>query len=232
MHLYVHTTFPNYTFALPPKFPPLYNYYTDGSFTPPKQIAPNTWCPKKASYGIYNPIKDLQISKCLPGLQNILRAELMAIYTVIQLSITTYMEEPIYIFTDSLNSLYLINTQLRHPSTHNNHPDKTILAKITEMLQTRTHPTHLHKVKAHSNITSNEIIDALAKRGSQKAHTLPAEPHEFAHSTPYYLHKDEWIGMHTTPYKGSIQNFQRYLYKYTTENHLTELAMNFSNIHK
>jgi hypothetical protein len=38
--------------------------------------------------------------------------------------------------------------------------------------------------------------------------------------------------MHTTPYKGPIRNFQRYLHKYTTENHLIELAMNFPNIHK
>jgi hypothetical protein len=127
--------FPNYTFALPQKFPPMYSYYTDGSFKPPKQVAPNTWRPEKASYGIYNPIKDLQISEHLPGLQNILRAELMAIYTAIQLSITTYREEPVYIFTDSLNSLYLINTQLQHPIAHNNHPDKSILEKITEMLQ-------------------------------------------------------------------------------------------------
>ena len=156
----------------------------------------------------------------------------MAIYIAIQLSITTYIKELVYIFTDSLNSLYLINTQLRHPSAHNNHPDKTILEKIMEMLQRRMHLIQLHKVKAHSNIIGNEIVDALAKRGSQKAHTLPIESHEFAHSTPYYLHKDEWIGMHTTPYKGSIRNFQRYLHKYTTKNHLTELAMNFSNIHK
>ena len=33
--------FPNYTFALPLKFPPDYSYYTDGSFTPPIQISPN-----------------------------------------------------------------------------------------------------------------------------------------------------------------------------------------------
>jgi ribonuclease HI len=158
--------FPNYTFALPQKFPPMYSYYTNGSFTPPKQVAPNTWRPEKASYGIYNPIKDLQISERLPRFQNILRAELMAIYTAIQLSITSYTEEPIYIFTDNLNSLYLINTQLRHPSAHNNPPDKTILEKIMEMLQRRTHPTQLHKIKAHSNITGNEIVDALAKRGN------------------------------------------------------------------
>jgi hypothetical protein len=36
----------------------------------------------------------------------------------------------------------------------------------------------------------------------------------------------------TTPYKGPIRNFQRYLQKYTTENHLTKLARNFHNIHK
>jgi hypothetical protein len=102
------------------------------------------------------------------------------------------------------------------------------------MLQTRIHPIHLHeyKVKAHSNITGNEIVDTLAKRGSLKAHILPLEPHEFAHSTPYYLHKDEWIGMHTTLYKGPIRNFQRYLQKNTTENNLTKLAKNFPNIYK
>jgi hypothetical protein len=103
---------------------------------PPKQIAPNTWRPEMASYGVFNPSKNLQISERLPGLQNILRAELTAIYTILQLSTNTYTNEPIYIFTDSLNSLYLLNTQLRHSSAHNNHPDKTILSKMIELLQT------------------------------------------------------------------------------------------------
>jgi hypothetical protein len=156
----------------------------------------------------------------------------MAIYATIKLSITTYAEEPVFIFTDSLNSLYLLNTQIKHPSLHNNHPDKTILTQIIEMLQSRTKLTSLHKVKAHSNITGNEIVDTLAKNGRHKQHSLPTEPHEFAHSTPYYFHKDEWIGMHYTPYKGPIMNFQRYLIKYTTDNHLIELTRNFPNIHK
>ena len=133
---------------------------------------------------------------------------------------------------DRLNSLYLLNTQIKHPSLHNNHPDKIILTQIIQMLQLRTKPTSLHKVKAHSNITGNEIVDTLAKNGRHKQHLLPTESHEFAHSTPYYFHKDEWIGMHYTPYKGPIRNFQRYLIKYTTENHLTELAQNFPNINK
>jgi hypothetical protein len=100
------------------------------------------------------------------------------------------------------------------------------------MLLQRTQPTSLHKVKAHTNIIGNEIADALAKRGRKQRHYYPSLPHEFSHSTPYYLHKDEWIGMYHTPYKGPIHNFQRYLHKYTTDTYLTELAHNFHNIQK
>jgi hypothetical protein len=156
----------------------------------------------------------------------------MAIYTVIKLSITSYTKEPIYIFTDSLNFLYLINTHIRHPSIHNNHLDKTLLSEIVTMLQSRTTLISLHKVKAHINITSNEMVDTLAKNGRHKPHSLPTESHEYAHSTPYYLHKDEWIGMDHIPYKGPIRNLQRYLQKHTTSTYLTELAQNFPNIHK
>ena len=38
--------------------------------------------------------------------------------------------------------------------------------------------------------------------------------------------------MDNTPYKGPIRNFQRYIIKYTTDNHLTKLARNFPNINK
>ena len=78
---------PTYTFALPLKYPLEYSYYMDGSFFPPKQLSPNNWRPKVASYGVFSSIKNLQISKRLPSLQNILRAELMAIYTTIKLNI-------------------------------------------------------------------------------------------------------------------------------------------------
>ena len=106
---------PTYSFALPPKYPFEYSYYTNGSFHPPEQISINTWRLWTTSYGIFNPIKDLQILEHLPRLQNIQRAELMTIYTIIKLSITSYIDELIYIFTDSWNSLYLINTQIRYP---------------------------------------------------------------------------------------------------------------------
>jgi hypothetical protein len=156
----------------------------------------------------------------------------MAIYIVIKLSITSYTDEPIYIFTNSLDSLYLINTHIRHPSIHNNHPNKTLLSQIVTMLHSRATLISLHKIKAHTNITSNEMVDTLAKNGRRKPHLPSTESHEYAHSTPYCLHKDEWIGMDYTPYKGPICNFQRYLQKHTTSTYLTDLVQNFSNIHK
>ena len=183
--------FPNYTFALPLKYPPQYNYYIDGSFFPPKQISPNNWRPKMASYGVFSPIKNLQISERLPDLQNILTEKLMAIYTIIRHILNNFADEPVFIFTDSLNSLYVLNTQIKHPSMHNNHPDKTILTQIVQILQSQTQPTSLYKVKAHSNITGNEIVDTLAKNGRHKPHSLPSKAHEFAYSIPYYFHKDE-----------------------------------------
>jgi ribonuclease HI len=57
---------------------------------------------------------------------------------------------------------------MRHPSAHNNHFNKTILSQVVELLQSQTHPIYLHKAKTHANITGNEIIDALAKRGNTK----------------------------------------------------------------
>jgi ribonuclease HI len=45
------------------------------------------------------------------------------------------------------------------------------------MLQSRTTLISLHKVKAHTNITSNEMVDTLAKNGRRKPHSPPIEPH-------------------------------------------------------
>ena len=113
--------------CLPLKFPPQYCYYTNGSFKPPKQTNNEQWRREKTGYGIYNPFKNLKIAERLPGLQNILRAEMMAIHHTLRLLTTTYQNEPAHIFTDCLNVLYLLNTQIKHPTTYNSHPDKIIL---------------------------------------------------------------------------------------------------------
>ena len=118
----------------------------------------------------------------------------MALHDTIQMSITQYQNKPIHIFTDSLNSLYLLNTQIKHPSLHNNHPDKTTLLEMVNMLQQRTQTLTIYKVRAHSNILGNEEADALAKAGNELEHRHPIFPHKHAHSIPYFLHKDFWLG--------------------------------------
>jgi hypothetical protein len=115
---------PYYQHHHPPKFAPCYNYYTDGSFKPPKQRINGTWKPEIAGYGIYNPINHINISTRLPGLQNILRAELLAIHDTLQILLAQFPHEPAHIFTDSLNSIYLLLMQIKHPTCHTSHPDQ------------------------------------------------------------------------------------------------------------
>ena len=121
---------------------------------------------------------------------------------------------------DSITSLYLIKTQLTHPTLHKNHPDKIILASLAHMLQTHTHPLSLHKVRTHINIPGNEFADKLAKDGTKLPHCNPHHEYEYAHPTLYYLHKDTWPSMDDTPYKGPIRHLDSYLQKYDKHHNL------------
>jgi ribonuclease HI len=149
------------------KFLPQYCYYIDGSFTPPKKQANGSWDPTQAGYGIWNPLHKINLPQRLIGLQNILCAEISAIHHTLYILIQEFPNELAHTFTDSLNSLYLINTQIKHPTQQNNHPDKVILASIAKMLKNRTATSHLHKGRAHTNIIGNEEVDKLAKEGSK-----------------------------------------------------------------
>jgi ribonuclease HI len=179
---------PDFPSIYQPKYPQQYCYYTNGSFIPPKQQANGFWDPAQAGYGIWNPLLKINLPQRLIELQNILRAEISAIHHMLQILTQGFPNEPAHIFTNSLNSLYLINTQIKHPIQQNNHPDKTILASIVNMLKNRIATTHLYKVRAHTNIIGNEEADKLAKEGSKIVFVsdIPYHPHESAHSTPYW----------------------------------------------
>ena len=209
------------------KCPSQYSYYTDGSFIPPMQANDGHWKKEKAGYEIYNPTKtDIRISKRLSGLQTIFRAELMAIHKTLKIITTKYPNEPTHIFTDCLNCLYVINTQIKHPTHHTNHVDKTILTSMVEMLKNRTQPTTIYKVKAHINIDGNEQADQLAKLGTKKRYSFATKAYEFAHTTPYYFQKDTWPGPNKRPDKGPIRCLQTYLTKHDRDNNLKKLAIN------
>ena len=61
----------------------------------------------------------------------------MAIHQTLQLLTTMYRNEPTHIFIVCFNVLYLLNTQISHPTMHNNHLDKHILESKTRMLKSR-----------------------------------------------------------------------------------------------
>ena len=106
----------------------------------------------------------------------------MAINTTFKKINDIYPNESTHIFTNCLNGLCVIKIQIKHPTLHNNHPDKTILQEIVELLQQRTQPTTLYKIRAHANIEDNEKAKELAIVGSKKEHIDVTNPHEFAHS--------------------------------------------------
>ena len=139
-----------------------------------------------------------------------------------------FSHEPVYIFTNSLNSLYLINTQIKHPILQNNHPNKTILALIAKMLKDCIAPTTLHKVRAHTNVKSNVEVDKLAKEGSKidLENNMPIQPHKNTHCTPLWWCRDD-----DHLYKGPIRHLKTYLEKVEKECN-KELAKTFNNISK
>ena len=53
----------------------------------------------------------------------------MAIHHTLTIINKDFPNELVHIFRDCLNGLYVIKTQIKHPTLHNNHPDKTILEK-------------------------------------------------------------------------------------------------------
>ena len=89
---------------------------------------------------------------------------MMAIHKTLRIINTQYPKESTFIFTDSLNVLYLLNTQIKHPTLHNSHPDQTTLASMVKILQNQTQPITLYKVRVHVNIDGNEKVDKLEKR--------------------------------------------------------------------
>ena len=145
---------------------------------------------KKIGYGVYSQSKNIELAIRLLDLQNIFRAELMAIHGTLKIINEEYPNKLAHIFTNCLNKLYAIKTQIKHLTLYNNHPDKIILQEIVELLQQRIQPITLYKVRAHINIEGNEKAIKLSKKGRNKEHTNAINPHKFAHSTPYYYQKD------------------------------------------
>jgi len=122
------------------------------------------WIREKAGYGIYSPTKiDIQKSKRPLCLQTIFKAELMAIHKTVKIITTKYPNEPTHIFTNSINSIYALKTQLTNSTLHRNHADKTILEEMVEMLQKCVHTPPQYPKYTHipTSQEMNKLINLL-----------------------------------------------------------------------
>jgi hypothetical protein len=71
-----------------------------------------------------------------------------------------------FIFTNSLNNIYLPFNHIRNPSSHYNHPYKLLVTQIINMLKTSHHNISICKAIAHTYTVGNDDIDKLAQKGA------------------------------------------------------------------
>ena len=151
---------------------------------------------------------------------------MIAIHETLWIINNQYPNEPAYIFTVSLNVLYLLNTQIKHPPLprplHNSHLDQVTLASMILLLQNRSQPITLYKIRAHINIDGNKQTNKLAKEGLGLPHQNAIHPFEHAHAIPYYYQKDEWPSMIDTLDKGLVRFLEKTNHKiwYTNPQYL------------
>jgi hypothetical protein len=93
---------------------------------------------------------------------------------------------------------------------------------MVQLLQNRSQPTTLYKIRAHINIDGNEQADKLAKEGLGLPHENATHPYEHAHTTSYYYQKDE----------GPVRFLEKQIIKYGRINILENMATQTPNISK
>ena len=155
------------------------NAYTPTGHLPPSKNSEGQIEGNTTGSGVYSPNNNTQISGRLPRYQNILRAYLNTIFIAIKTIQTTQTDT--HIFTNNLNSIYLINNHLQHPTSQHHHPNKFLTATIIQKQIWTPHLIHIHKVRAHTGIMGNEIADTLANKGTFKDKPSPRPHIHIAH---------------------------------------------------
>ena len=121
-----------YYYSHPLKYHPQQSIYTDGSFIPPTKYVEGRMKGNTARSGVYSPNNNTRIAKRLPCYQNILRAEINAILIAIKTIQATQIDT--HIFTDNLNSKYLINNHIQHLTSQHHHPNKLLITTIVHQI--------------------------------------------------------------------------------------------------
>lgn len=144
----------------PPKYNPQQYYYTNGSFIPLNEHGIGNTTGLEA----YSPNNNIHIAKRLPGLPNILHAELYTL--LITLIATKDKPQDTYIFTQgsTTNTSLIITSVTSHPNTTT--PINYLSQAIVHRILWTKHNITIQKIKAHVQISSNKIVNQLANKGT------------------------------------------------------------------
>jgi ribonuclease HI len=100
------------------------------------------------------------------GVQNSLRAELVALREAITVSTDT---RPLVVFTDCQSAIHLVDRFWRSPHTLSMHHELPLIEQIAEAIKARTNRVGIVKVPAHVGLHGNEVADSIAKWATDAA---------------------------------------------------------------
>lgn len=146
-------------------------FYLDGSCIPLDEHGIGNI----AGSRVYIPKNNICFAERLPRLPKILRTKYHALF-IVQTPIKDQTQHT-FIFTHSLNNIYLIGNHIRHPPSQDNRTDKLLLSTLVHQILWTKHNI------AHIRITGNEIANQLANEGTARNKPDPAPEHNM--HTPY-----------------------------------------------
>lgn len=123
---------------------------------------------------IFSPNNDLCIVERLLRHPNILGAYLYDL--LIALTTTKDQSQDTFIFTNSLNSIFLINNHIHQPLSQHNHLDKLLILAIAHQILWTKYNITIQNIKVHIGMKSNEIVDQLTNKRTTRNKLLPT-PH-------------------------------------------------------
>ena len=141
--------YPHISTFLPLKCPP--TNHTIHTTHPPFDKDNNNYI---ACARVYSNLLKIQIAIKLPVYPNILTTKVYALLLAVEHTKT--LNTNIFIFTDNVNSIYLLFNHVKHPSSLYNHPNKLFIAHILVAIKTAKFNIIIRRVRAITNMMSND----------------------------------------------------------------------------